>query len=156
MADVNNNVLTCVRRSDQLNVGDYIRAVNGINLAKFRHDEIISLLKNVGERVVLEVEYELPPVCKYNWPKATAVIRLCTCPRLTCGCCVAAVQGSGVMFKNVEVTLHKEGNSFGFVIRGEESSECVCVRVCVKQILDTAVCLQAVPTRTGTSLAPSS
>ncbi|XP_036004808.1 glutamate receptor-interacting protein 1 isoform X3 [Fundulus heteroclitus] len=78
-------------RSDQLNVGDYIRAVNGINLAKFRHDEIISLLKNVGERVVLEVEYELPPV---------------------------SVQGSGVVFKNVEVTLHKEGNSFGFVIRG--------------------------------------
>ncbi|XP_038161123.1 glutamate receptor-interacting protein 1 isoform X12 [Cyprinodon tularosa] len=78
-------------RSDQLNVGDYIRAVNGINLAKFRHDEIISLLKNVGERVVLEVEYELPPV---------------------------SVQGSGVIFKNLEVTLHKEGNSFGFVIRG--------------------------------------
>ncbi|KAG7218930.1 hypothetical protein INR49_019430 [Caranx melampygus] len=51
------------RLSDQLNVGDYIRSVNGINLAKFRHDEIISLLKNVGERVVLEVEYELPPVC---------------------------------------------------------------------------------------------
>ncbi|KAA8577956.1 hypothetical protein FQN60_010608, partial [Etheostoma spectabile] len=46
----------------RLNVGDYIRAVNGINLSKFRHDEIISLLKNVGERVVLEVEYELPPV----------------------------------------------------------------------------------------------
>ncbi|XP_037551948.1 glutamate receptor-interacting protein 1 [Nematolebias whitei] len=78
-------------RSDQLNVGDYIRSVNGINLAKFRHDEIISLLKNVGERVVLEVEYELPPV---------------------------SVQGSGVVFKNVEVTLHKEGNGFGFVIRG--------------------------------------
>ncbi|MEQ2180601.1 Glutamate receptor-interacting protein 1, partial [Goodea atripinnis] len=78
-----------------LNVGDYIRSVNGINLAKFRHDEIISLLKNVGERVVLEVEYELPPV---------------------------SVQGSGVIFKNVEVTLHKEGNSFGFVIRGEGRS----------------------------------
>lgn len=55
-----------ILRSDQLNVGDYIRSVNGINLAKFRHDEIISLLKNVGERVVLEVEYELPPVCKYR------------------------------------------------------------------------------------------
>ncbi|XP_018611488.1 glutamate receptor-interacting protein 1 isoform X3 [Scleropages formosus] len=78
-------------RSDQLNVGDYIKSVNGINLTKFRHDEIISLLKNVGERVVLEVEYELPPV---------------------------SVQGSGVMFKTVEVTLHKEGNTFGFVIRG--------------------------------------
>ncbi|XP_075810232.1 glutamate receptor-interacting protein 1 isoform X14 [Microtus pennsylvanicus] len=78
-------------RSDQLDVGDYIKAVNGINLAKFRHDEIISLLKNVGERVVLEVEYELPPV---------------------------TVQGSSVMFRTVEVTLHKEGNTFGFVIRG--------------------------------------
>ncbi|XP_077356942.1 glutamate receptor-interacting protein 1 isoform X6 [Festucalex cinctus] len=83
-------------RSDQLNVGDYIRSVNGINLAKFRHDEIISLLKNVGERVLLEVEYELPPV---------------------------SVQGSGVMFKTVEVTLHKEGNSFGFVIRGGASED---------------------------------
>ncbi|KAG8439645.1 hypothetical protein GDO86_005719 [Hymenochirus boettgeri] len=78
-------------RSDQLNVGDYIKAVNGINLTKFRHDEIISLLKNVGERVVLEVEYELPPV---------------------------AIQGSSMIFRTVEVTLHKEGNTFGFVIRG--------------------------------------
>ncbi|KAG2469182.1 GRIP1 protein, partial [Polypterus senegalus] len=78
-------------RSDQLNVGDYIKSVNGINLTKFRHDEIISLLKNVGERVVLEVEYELPPV---------------------------SVQGAGVIFKTLEVTLHKEGNTFGFVIRG--------------------------------------
>ncbi|XP_070804086.1 glutamate receptor-interacting protein 1 isoform X4 [Pituophis catenifer annectens] len=78
-------------RSDQLDVGDYIKSVNGINLTKFRHDEIISLLKNVGERVVLEVEYELPP---------------------------ASVQGSGVIFRTVEVTLHKEGNTFGFVIRG--------------------------------------
>lgn len=48
-------------RSDQLDVGDYIKSVNGINLSKLRHDEIISLLKNIGERVVLEVEYELPP-----------------------------------------------------------------------------------------------
>ncbi|OBS82059.1 hypothetical protein A6R68_23951, partial [Neotoma lepida] len=60
-------------RSDQLDVGDYIKAVNGINLAKFRHDEIISLLKNVGERVVLEVEYELPPVSQNTTTKqATA------------------------------------------------------------------------------------
>ncbi|XP_072576327.1 glutamate receptor-interacting protein 2 isoform X14 [Vulpes vulpes] len=48
-------------RSDLLNVGDYIRSVNGIHLTRLRHDEIITLLKNVGERVVLEVEYELPP-----------------------------------------------------------------------------------------------
>uniref|UniRef100_A0A8C5N8M4 PDZ domain-containing protein n=1 Tax=Gouania willdenowi TaxID=441366 RepID=A0A8C5N8M4_GOUWI len=82
-------------RSDQLNVGDYIRSVNGINLSKFRHDEIISLLKNVGERVVLEVEFELPPVCEYHTHTLS----------------------------NVEVTLHKEGNSFGFVIRGGTSED---------------------------------
>uniref|UniRef100_A0A8C0JYD4 Glutamate receptor interacting protein 2 n=1 Tax=Canis lupus dingo TaxID=286419 RepID=A0A8C0JYD4_CANLU len=41
-------------RSDLLNVGDYIRSVNGIHLTRLRHDEIITLLKNVGERVVLE------------------------------------------------------------------------------------------------------
>ncbi|XP_040927360.1 glutamate receptor-interacting protein 2-like isoform X3 [Betta splendens] len=78
-------------RSDQLNVGDYIKSVNGINLSKLRHDEIISLLKNIGERVVLEVEYELPPYVQ---------------------------SPSGVITKTMEVCLHKEGNSFGFVIRG--------------------------------------
>ena len=55
-------------RSDQLNVGDYIKSVNGINLSKLRHDEIISLLKNIGERVVLEVEYELPPFGRLSVP----------------------------------------------------------------------------------------
>uniref|UniRef100_A0A670I6B8 Glutamate receptor interacting protein 2 n=1 Tax=Podarcis muralis TaxID=64176 RepID=A0A670I6B8_PODMU len=79
-------------RSDQLNVGDYIKSVNGINLTKLRHDEIISLLKNVGERVVLEVEYELPLAAPDN--------------------------SAGIIPKTIEVTLYKEGNSFGFVLRG--------------------------------------
>ncbi|XP_016383497.1 glutamate receptor-interacting protein 2-like [Sinocyclocheilus rhinocerous] len=79
-------------RSDQLNVGDYIKSVNGINLTKLRHDEIISLLKNIGERVVLEVEYELPSPA----PDST----------------------SGVISKTIEICLQKEGNSFGFVMRG--------------------------------------
>ncbi|XP_060931185.1 glutamate receptor-interacting protein 2-like [Limanda limanda] len=78
-------------RSDQLNVGDYIKSVNGINLSKLRHDEIISLLKNIGERVVLEVEYELSPFVQ---------------------------SPAGVLTKSIEVCLHKEGNSFGFVMRG--------------------------------------
>uniref|UniRef100_G3TSJ5 Glutamate receptor interacting protein 2 n=1 Tax=Loxodonta africana TaxID=9785 RepID=G3TSJ5_LOXAF len=79
-------------RSDLLNVGDYIRSVNGIHLTRLRHDEIITLLKNVGERVVLEVEYELPPPASENNP--------------------------GIISKTVDVSLYKEGNSFGFVIRG--------------------------------------
>ncbi|KAK2493658.1 hypothetical protein MC885_000641 [Smutsia gigantea] len=79
-------------RSDLLNVGDYIRSVNGIHLTRLRHDEIITLLKNVGERVVLEVEYELPPPAPENNP--------------------------GIISKTVDISLYKEGNSFGFVLRG--------------------------------------
>ena len=47
-------------RSDSLEVGDYIVAVNGIRTANLRHEEIVNLLKNAGERVILELEYELP------------------------------------------------------------------------------------------------
>ncbi|KAJ8264809.1 hypothetical protein COCON_G00139080 [Conger conger] len=78
-------------RSDQLSVGDYIKSVNGIHLSKLRHEEIIGLLKNVGERVVLQVEYDLPP---------------------------AAADGSqGLVPKTVDIRLQKEGRSFGFVLR---------------------------------------
>uniref|UniRef100_A0A452UQM3 Glutamate receptor interacting protein 2 n=1 Tax=Ursus maritimus TaxID=29073 RepID=A0A452UQM3_URSMA len=73
-------------------VGDYIRSVNGIHLTRLRHDDIITVLKNVGERVVLEVEYELPPPAPENNP--------------------------GIITKTVDVSLYKEGNSFGFVLRG--------------------------------------
>ena len=55
-------LLVC--RSDALEVGDYIVSVNGIRTALLRHDEIVNLLKNAGSAVVLEVEYELPELCK--------------------------------------------------------------------------------------------
>nr|XP_023669129.1 glutamate receptor-interacting protein 2-like isoform X4 [Paramormyrops kingsleyae] len=79
-------------RSDQLNVGDYITSVNGIHLARLRQEEIISLLKNVGERVVLEVEYELPPA--------------------------APDSSSDSIPKIIDIRLRKEDSSCGFVMRG--------------------------------------
>ena len=51
-------------RSDALEVGDYIVSVNGIRTSMLRHDEIVSLLKNAGESVLLEVEYQLPELRK--------------------------------------------------------------------------------------------
>ena len=57
-------------------MGDYIKSVNGINLTKLRHEEIISLLKNVGERVLLEVEYELPPTGKHRYCMCSAQTNL--------------------------------------------------------------------------------
>ncbi|ELK34401.1 Glutamate receptor-interacting protein 2 [Myotis davidii] len=94
-------------RSDLLSVGDYIRSVNGIHLTRLRHDEIITLLKNVGERVVLEVEYELPPPAPENNP--------------------------GIMSKTVDISLYKEANSFGFVLRG------LCPVLAPGQVADRAL-----------------
>lgn len=71
-----------VPRSDLLNVGDYIRSVNGIHLTRLRHDEIITLLKNVGERVVLEVEYELPPPGGCPWTRNFIHYLGCGCTQL--------------------------------------------------------------------------
>ncbi len=48
------------QRSDLVQVGDFITAVNNIKTATLRHDEVINLLKNAGERVTLEIEYEIP------------------------------------------------------------------------------------------------
>lgn len=55
-------------RSDALSVGDYILAVNGIRTQALSHSQIVSLLKNAGEKVDLEVEYEIPNSrkCTYN------------------------------------------------------------------------------------------
>ena len=49
-----------------MEVGDYIVSVNGIRTAMLRHDEIISLLKNAGDTVTIEVEYELPEPREYR------------------------------------------------------------------------------------------
>ncbi|XP_077996877.1 glutamate receptor-interacting protein 1-like [Glandiceps talaboti] len=80
------------QRSDSLLTGDIISSVNGIRTTNLKHDEIINLLKNAGERVTLEIDYELPPTPFEN--------------------------GINVMSKAVELTLAKESNSFGFVVRG--------------------------------------
>ncbi|XP_035129638.1 glutamate receptor-interacting protein 2 isoform X8 [Callithrix jacchus] len=117
-------------RSDLLNVGDYIRSVNGIHLTRLRHDEIITLLKNVGERVVLEVEYELPPPARgfQGWSKVVKWEELSGIqpwPEPTSRglkpefCCHLSPENNPrIISKTVDVSLYKEGNSFGFVLRG--------------------------------------
>ncbi|CAM9352500.1 unnamed protein product [Lampetra fluviatilis] len=83
-------------KSDQLCVGDYLHSVNGIHVSRLRHEEIVSLLRSIGERALLEVEYPLPP---------------------------PALDGTSVVHKTIEITLHKDGNSFGFVVRGKCCSD---------------------------------
>ncbi|XP_061187950.1 glutamate receptor-interacting protein 1-like isoform X2 [Saccostrea echinata] len=79
-------------RSDALLEGDFIVSVNGIKTRDMKHDEVINLLKNTGEQVLLEVEYQLPDT---GFSDSFSV------------CC-----------KQHIVNLVREGKSFGFTIRG--------------------------------------
>ncbi|KAL3851669.1 hypothetical protein ACJMK2_015398 [Sinanodonta woodiana] len=81
-----------VHRSDTLEVGDVILAVNGIRTTNMKHDEIINVLKNADERVVLEIEYTLPSPGPMNM--------------------------MSVRCKQHTVKLDKDGSSFGFTLRG--------------------------------------
>ncbi|XP_054709118.1 glutamate receptor-interacting protein 2-like [Uloborus diversus] len=79
-------------RSDALAVGDYIISVNGIRTCKLKHEEIANLLKNAGNKVTLEIEYEVPG---------------------------SSYDGSlSVSSKVIQVKLEKENESFGFTLRG--------------------------------------
>ncbi|XP_075525445.1 glutamate receptor interacting protein isoform X1 [Dermacentor variabilis] len=84
-------------RCDALAVGDHIVAVNGIRTSKLKHDEIVNLLKNAGDKVVLDVEYEIP--------STAAEMSMCVCPKV------------------IQVKLEKENSSFGFLIRGGNCPE---------------------------------
>lgn len=79
-------------RCDALAVGDFIVSINGIRTNKLKHDEIVNLLKNAEEKVILEVEYEIPTSYTESSP--------CVCPKV------------------IQIKLEKETGSFGFTLRG--------------------------------------
>ncbi|XP_041459236.1 glutamate receptor-interacting protein 2-like isoform X1 [Lytechinus variegatus] len=79
-------------RSDVLQTGDFITAVNNVKTATLRHDEVITLLKNAGNKVSLEIEYELPGY--------------------------APMSPSTGYSKTLDVRLTREDGSYGFTIRG--------------------------------------
>ncbi|XP_062613191.1 glutamate receptor-interacting protein 1-like isoform X1 [Saccostrea cucullata] len=79
-------------RSDALLEGDFIVSVNGIKTRDMKHDEVINLLKNTGEQVLLEVEYQLPDT--------------------------GLSDSFSVCCKQHIIHLVREGKSFGFTIRG--------------------------------------
>lgn len=58
--------------SDQLMPGDRIHNINGINTSRLRPDDVITLLSNVEERALIDVEYSIPDCGKSspNKPKS--------------------------------------------------------------------------------------
>lgn len=70
-----------------------------------------------------------------NWKrcKSVCIIRKIITIKVWIFFFLLAVQGSGLIFRTVEVTLHKEGNTFGFVIRGELLLSLNSVFSCLKK-----------------------
>ena len=52
---------SAVQRSDCLQVGDTISAINGTKVNQMKADEINQILSASNERIHLEIEYQLPP-----------------------------------------------------------------------------------------------
>jgi len=70
------------QRCDALCAGDRVTAVNGISTSRLKHDEIVSLLRGVEDRAVLELEYPLPNFrksCSPHWGRGKVSFQLKTC-----------------------------------------------------------------------------
>uniref|UniRef100_A0A1Y1JYP3 PDZ domain-containing protein n=1 Tax=Photinus pyralis TaxID=7054 RepID=A0A1Y1JYP3_PHOPY len=78
--------------SDLLVPGDRIHSLNGINTSRMRPEEVNSLLDNVSDDAVFEIEYSLPNYASQN--------SLCVTSKVT------------------EVTLERVNGSLGITLRG--------------------------------------
>ncbi|XP_067931317.1 glutamate receptor-interacting protein 1-like [Watersipora subatra] len=79
-------------RCDCLQLGDYITVINGIHTEKLKHDELVTLIKNTGSLIHIQVEFALPP----RAPQSAFTVKC----KKTC------------------VSLTKDDESIGLVIRG--------------------------------------
>ncbi|CAF5099958.1 unnamed protein product, partial [Rotaria magnacalcarata] len=85
------------QKSDVLEIGDVLLAINGIKTAGLKHEQVIDLIKQVGDQLTLDIEYDLP-----KWP-------------------IHAI--NTVHTKTIQIQLEKEGQSYGFILRGGGSDD---------------------------------
>ena len=53
-------------KADVLEIGDILLAINGLKTAGLKHEQVIDLIKQVGDQLTLEIEYDLPKWRKYS------------------------------------------------------------------------------------------
>ncbi|CAF1103509.1 unnamed protein product [Rotaria sordida] len=85
------------QKSDTLEIGDILIGINGIKTAGLKHEQVIDLIKQVGDQLILDIEYDLP-----KWP-------------------IHAI--NTVHTKTIQIQLEKEGQSYGFILRGGDSDD---------------------------------
>ena len=48
------------QKADVLEIGDVLLGVNGIKTAGLKHEQVIDIIKQVGDQLSLDIEYDLP------------------------------------------------------------------------------------------------
>jgi hypothetical protein len=54
------------QKADVLEIGDILLGINGIKTAGLKHEQVIDLIKQVGDQLTLDIEYDLPKWRMYN------------------------------------------------------------------------------------------
>jgi hypothetical protein len=96
-----------------------ILAINGIKTFGLKHEEIIELIKNSGDALRLDFEYNLPPWRKYKKKKKKCLYNYFFFTSPTVFLIFIAIHPpNSVRSQTVHIQLEKEGNSYGFTMRG--------------------------------------
>jgi C-terminal processing protease CtpA/Prc len=53
------------QKADVLEIGDILLGINGIKTAGLKHEHVIDLIKQVGDQLTLDIEYDLPKWRKF-------------------------------------------------------------------------------------------
>lgn len=54
------------QKADVLEIGDVLLGINGIKTAGLKHEQVIDLIKQVGDQLTLDIEYDLPKWRMYS------------------------------------------------------------------------------------------
>lgn len=54
------------QKADVLEIGDILLGVNGIKTAGLKHEQVIDIIKQVGDQLTLDIEYDLPKWRMWN------------------------------------------------------------------------------------------
>jgi glutamate receptor-interacting protein len=92
-------------------------AINGIKTVGLKHEEIIDLIKTSGDLLRLDYEYNLPPWRNYSKPRTLSIFFNFNFIK------IAIHPPNSVRSQTVHIQLEKEGNSYGFTMRGGSHDE---------------------------------
>ena len=104
-----------IHKADIFDIGDVLTGVNQIKTSGLKHEQVIELIKQSAEQILFEIEYDLP-----KWRKSRRIVVV----RISVSRSFAALHPpSSVHVRTIQLQLEKEGQSYGFVLRGGRTDD---------------------------------